>query len=296
MEQNNEILKKVRKIEIKARGLSRQLFSGEYHSAFKGRGMAFSEVREYQYGDDIRSIDWNVTARLHHPYVKVFEEERELTVMLLVDVSGSNRFGTHHQFKEELVAEVAATLAFSAIQNNDKVGVILFSDRIEKFIPPKKGSSHILRIIRELITFRPTSNGTDLSQALGYFSNVIKKRSTAFLLSDFYDDNYTDALKIASSKHDLVAIRIADEREVRLPDLGLAKFYDPETDETIWIDTADRAIRHDFESRYAEHVNRVEETLRKYGIDRTILYTGEDYVKELKRLFERRSGSVSHHG
>lgn len=296
MEQNNEILKKVRKIEIKARGLSRQLFSGEYHSAFKGRGMAFSEVREYQYGDDIRSIDWNVTARLHHPYVKVFEEERELTVMLLVDVSGSNRFGTHHQFKEELVAEVAATLAFSAIQNNDKVGVILFSDRIENFIPPKKGSSHILRIIRELITFRPTSNGTNLSQALGYFSNVIKKRCTAFLLSDFYDDNYTDALKIASSKHDLVAIRIADEREVRLPDLGLAKFYDPETDETIWIDTADRAIRHDFESRYAEHVNRVEETLRKYGIDRTILYTGEDYVKELKRLFERRSGSVSHHG
>ena len=296
MEQNNEILKKVRKIEIKARGLSRQLFSGEYHSAFKGRGMAFSEVREYQYGDDIRSIDWNVTARLHHPYVKVFEEERELTVMLLVDVRGSNRFGTHHQFKEELVAEVAATLAFSAIQNNDKVGVILFSDRIEKFIPPKKGSSHILRIIRELITFKPTSNGTNLSQALGYFSNVIKKRCTAFLLSDFYDDNYTDALKIASSKHDLAAIRIADEREVRLPDLGLAKFYDPETDETIWIDTADPTIRRDFESRYAAHVNRVEESLRKYGIDRTILYTGEDYVKELKRLFERRSGSVSRHG
>lgn len=296
MEQNNEILKKVRKIEIKARGLSRQLFSGEYHSAFKGRGMAFSEVREYQYGDDIRSIDWNVTARLHHPYVKIFEEERELTVMLLVDVSGSNRFGTHHQFKEELVAEVAATLAFSAIQNNDKVGVILFSDRIEKFIPPKKGSSHILRIIRELITFRPSSNGTNLSQALGYFSNVIKKRCTAFLLSDFYDDNYTDALKIASSKHDLVAIRIADERELRLPDLGLAKFYDPETDETIWIDTADSNIRRDFESRYAEHVNRVEETLRKYGIDRTILYTGEDYVKELKRLFEKRSGATARHG
>lgn len=296
MEQNNEILKKVRKIEIKARGLSRQLFSGEYHSAFKGRGMAFSEVREYQYGDDIRSIDWNVTARLHHPYVKIFEEERELTVMLLVDVSGSNRFGTHHQFKEELVAEVAATLAFSAIQNNDKVGVILFSDRIEKFIPPKKGSSHILRIIRELITFRPSSNGTNLSQALGYFSNVIKKRCTAFLLSDFYDDNYTDALKIASSKHDLVAIRIADERELRLPDLGLAKFYDPETDETIWIDTADSNIRRDFESRYAEHVNQVEETLRKYGIDRTILYTGEDYVKELKRLFEKRSGATARHG
>ena len=287
-QQNNDILKKVRKIEIKARGLSRQLFSGEYHSAFKGRGMAFSEVREYQYGDDVRSIDWNVTARLNHPYVKVFEEERELTVMLLVDVSGSNRFGTHHQFKEELVAEVAATLAFSAIQNNDKVGVILFSDRIEKFIPPKKGSSHILRIIRELITYRPTSNGTDLSEALRYFTNVIKKRCTAFLLSDFYDDNYTDALKIASGKHDLVAIRIADEKETRLPDLGLAKFYDPETDETIWIDTADSTIRNEFASRYASHVTRVEEVLKKYGIDQTVLYTGEDYVKELKKLFERR--------
>ena len=287
-EQNNDIIKKVRKIEIKARGLSRQLFSGEYHSAFKGRGMAFSEVREYQYGDDVRSIDWNVTARLNHPYVKVFEEERELTVMLLVDVSGSNRFGTHHQFKEELVAEVAATLAFSAIQNNDKVGVILFSDRIEKFIPPKKGSSHILRIIRELITFRPQSNGTDLSEALRYFSNVIKKRCTAFLLSDFYDDNYTDALKIASGKHDVVAIRIADEKEAHLPDLGLAKFYDPETGETIWIDTADRAIRNEFAYRYSSHVNKVEATLKKYGIDQTVLYTGEDYVKELKKLFERR--------
>ena len=287
-EQNSDIIKKVRKIEIKARGLSRQLFSGEYHCAFKGRGMAFSEVREYQYGDDVRSIDWNVTARLNHPYVKVFEEERELTVMLLVDVSGSNRFGTHHQFKEELLAEVAATLAFSAIQNNDKVGVILFSDRIEKFIPPKKGSSHILRIIRELITFRPQSNGTDLSEALRYFSNVIKKRCTAFLLSDFYDDNYTDALKIASGKHDVVAIRIADEKEAHLPDLGLAKFYDPETDETIWIDTADRAIRNEFAYRYSSHVNKVEATLKKYGIDQTVLYTGEDYVKELKKLFERR--------
>lgn len=287
-QQNNDILKKVRKIEIKARGLSRQLFSGEYHSAFKGRGMAFSEVREYQYGDDVRSIDWNVTARLNHPYVKIFEEERELTVMLLVDVSGSNRFGTHHQFKEELVAEVAATLAFSAIQNNDKVGVILFSDKIEKFIPPKKGSSHILRIIRELITFQPTSNGTDLSEALRYFSNVIKKRCTAFLLSDFYDDRYTDALKIASHKHDLVAIRIADQHEAQLPDLGLAKFYDPETSETIWIDTADKGIRDEFAARYAAHVAKVDEALKKYGIDQTILYTGEDYVKELKKLFERR--------
>ena len=207
MENNQDILKKVRKIEIKARGLSRQMFSGEYHSAFKGRGMAFSEVREYQYGDDVRNIDWNVTARLNHPYVKVFEEERELTVMLLVDVSGSNRFGTHHQFKEELVAEVAATLAFSAIQNNDKVGVILFSDKIEKFIPPKKGSTHILRIIRELITFQPESNGTDLTLALRYFTNVTKKRCTAFLLSDFYDSNYQDAIKIASQKHDLAVLR-----------------------------------------------------------------------------------------
>ena len=291
-EQYSDIIKKVRKIEIKARGLTRQLFSGEYHSAFKGRGMAFSEVREYQYGDDVRSIDWNVTARLNHPYVKVFEEERELTVMLLVDVSGSNRFGTHHQFKEELVAEVAATIAFSAIQNNDKVGVILFSDRIEKFIPPKKGSSHILRIIRELITFRPQSGGTDLSEALRYFSNVIKKRCTAFLLSDFYDDDYTDALKIASGKHDVVAIRIADEKEAHLPDLGLAKFYDPETGETIWIDTADRAIRNEFAYRYSSHVNKVEATLKKYGIDQTVLYTGEDYVKELKKLFERRGAPL----
>lgn len=287
-QQNKDILKKVRKIEIKAKGLSRQLFSGEYHSAFKGRGMAFSEVREYQYGDDVRNIDWNVTARLNHPYVKVFEEERELTVTLLVDVSGSNRFGTHHQFKEELVAEVAATLAFSAIQNNDMVGVILFSDKIEKFIPPKKGSSHILRIIRELITFEPTSNGTDLSEGLRYFTNVIKKRSTAFLLSDFYDDNYTDALKIATSKHDLVAIRIADEKESHLPDLGLAKFYDPETGETIWIDTAEKSIRDEFASRYSAHTKRVDEILKKYGIDQTVLYTGEDYVKELKKLFERR--------
>lgn len=268
------------------------MFSGEYHSAFKGRGMAFSEVREYQYGDDVRSIDWNVTARLHHPYVKVFEEERELTVMLLVDVSGSNRFGTHHQFKEELLAEVAATLAFSAIQNNDKVGMIMFSDRIERFIPPKKGSSHILRIIRELITFHPESDGTDLSVALRYFSNVIKKRCTAFLLSDFFDTNYTDALKIASGKHDLVAIRIADEREAKLPDLGLAKFYDPESQHTLWVDTADPSIRREVAARYSAHVNEVEESLRRYGIDRTVLYTGEDYVKELRKLFERRSDGI----
>ena len=288
MENNQDILKKVRKIEIKARGLSRQMFSGEYHSAFKGRGMAFSEVREYQYGDDVRNIDWNVTARLNHPYVKVFEEERELTVMLLVDVSGSNRFGTHHQFKEELVAEVAATLAFSAIQNNDKVGVILFSDKIEKFIPPKKGSTHILRIIRELIIFQPESNGTDLTLALRYFTNVTKKRCTAFLLSDFYDSNYQDAIKIASQKHDLAVLRIMDEKERELPDLGLMKFYDPESQETLWVDTSKQQVREAFRHTYIKHEKLVEEQLNKYGIDHTVLYTGEDFVKPLMQLFRMR--------
>lgn len=287
-QQNNDILKKVRKIEIKAKGLSRQLFSGEYHSAFKGRGMAFSEVREYQYGDDVRSIDWNVTARLHHPYVKIFEEERELTVMLLVDVSRSNRFGTHLQFKEELVAEVAATIAFSAIQNNDKVGVILFSDKIEKFIPPKKGSSHILRIIRELITFEPESQGTCINEGLRYFTNVIKKRCTAFLLSDFHDTNYTDALKIASHKHDLVAIHIADQREKNIPDTGLTKFYDPESGMTQVVDTSLKYNRDILAKNYAKRLQALDDNLRKYGIDKTTLYTGEDYVKELKKLFERR--------
>lgn len=289
MEKNNDILKKVRKIEIKARGLSRQMFSGEYHSAFKGRGMAFSEVREYQYGDDVRNIDWNVTARLSHPYVKVFEEERELTVMLLVDVSGSNRFGTHHQFKEELVAEVAATLAFSAIQNNDKVGVILFSDKIEKFIPPKKGSTHILRIIRELITFEPQSSGSNLTQAMQYFSNLIKKRCTAFLLSDFYDDHFEDAIKIASQKHDLAALRIMDERELEMPNIGLTKFYDPETQVTQWIDTSSRQVRESFAQASREHENAVTSLLDKYGIDHAELYTGEDFVKPLLKLFRARS-------
>ena len=286
---DSEIIKKVRKIEIKARGLSRQLFSGEYHSAFKGRGMAFSEVREYQYGDDVRNIDWNVTARLHHPYVKVFEEERELTVMLIVDVSGSNRFGTRGQWKDELIAEVSATLAISAITNNDKVGLILFSDKIEKFIPPKKGRSHILRIIRELVSYRPTSSGTDVGAALQYFTNAIKKRCTAFLLSDFYDAGYTEALKIAAGKHDLVAIRIVDEKEESLPDLGLVKLYDPETGETTWVDTADSGVRSDFVSRYQGHAAGVEAVFKKYGIDHTVLYTGQDYVKELKKLFEMRS-------
>ena len=286
---DEEVIKKVRKIEIKARGLSQQMFSGEYHSAFKGRGMAFSEVREYQYGDDVRSIDWNVTARLAHPYVKIFEEERELTVMLLVDVSGSGRFGTHNQFKEELAAEVAATLAFSAIANNDKVGVLLFSDRIEKFIPPKKGRSHILRIIRELITFRPQSNGTDISQALGYFSNVIKRRCTAFLLSDFYDSGYSEALKLVAGKHDLVALRLVDRREERMEDLGMVKFYDPESTQTRWVDTGSAAVRRAVDAHADAHAREVEETMRRYGIDMATMHTGEDFVKPLRALFARRS-------
>ena len=286
---DEEIIKKVRKIEIKARGLSQQMFSGEYHSAFKGRGMAFSEVREYQYGDDVRNIDWNVTARLAHPYVKIFEEERELTVMLLVDVSGSGRFGTHSQFKEELAAEVAATLAFSAIANNDKVGVILFSDRIEKFIPPKKGRSHILRIIRELITFRPESNGTDISGALGYFYNVIKKRCTTFLLSDFYDTGYADALKLAAGRHDLVALRLVDRREEHLENLGLIKFYDPESTETLWVDTASASVRRMADAHYDERRRQTEQLMRRYGIDMATMYTGEDFVTPLRTLLSKRS-------
>ena len=285
---DTDLLKKVRKLEIKTKGLSKHLFSGEYHSAFKGRGMAFSEVREYQFGDDIRNIDWNVTARLNHPYVKVFEEEHELTVILLVDVSGSNRFGTRKQFKEELLAEIAAILAFSAIQNNDKVGVIFFSDKIEKFISPKKGSTHILRIIRELIDFKPDNTKTDITEALRYFTNVIKKKSTAFLISDFYDNNYEDALKIASKKHDIVAIRITDEKEKSLPDLGLVKIYDPETNKTLWIDTSSKDVRNDFEQSYNDHSRYVNETFRKYGIDNVEISTGQDYVKQLMKLFKQR--------
>ena len=286
---DEDIIKKVRKIEIKARGLSQQMFSGEYHSAFKGRGMVFSEVREYQYGDDVRNIDWNVTARLAHPYVKVFEEERELTVMLLVDVSGSGRFGTHSQFKEELAAEVAATLAFSAIANNDKVGVILFSDRIEKFIPPKKGRTHILRIIRELITFRPQSNGTDIGGALGYFYNVIKKRCTTFLLSDFYDTGYADALKLAASRHDLVALRLVDRSEEHLANLGLVKLYDPESTETLWVDTGSAAVRRMADAHYEQRSRQTEQLMKRYGIDMATMYTGEDFVSPLRNLLSRRS-------
>ena len=292
---DEEVIKKVRRIEIKARGLSQQLFSGEYHSAFKGRGMAFSEVREYQYGDDVRSIDWNVTARLAHPYVKVFEEERELTVMLLVDVSGSGWFGTHSQFKEDLATEVAATLAFSAIANNDKVGLLLFSDQIECFIPPKKGRTHILRIIRELISFHPQGRGTDIGLALKYFSNMMKRRCTMFLMSDFIEgatadatSSWTEALKMAAGKHDVVALRLVDKGERKLANLGLVKFYDPENGETLWVDTGNPAVRRASDARFAEHEERVDKTLQRYGVDVATLATGEDYVMPLRRLFERR--------
>ncbi len=284
----NEIIKQVRRIEIRARGLSQQMFSGEYHSAFKGRGMAFSEVREYQYGDDVRNIDWNVTARLNHPYVKVFEEERELTVMLLVDVSGSHRFGTTDQYKSELIAEIAATLAFSAIHNNDKVGVVMFSDRIEKFIPPQKGSSHILRIIRELIGFHPAGNGTDIAEALRYFTNVTKKRSTAFLLSDMYDDNYENALKIAAGKHDLVVLHIDDIRERQLPRMGLVAFEDLESGQTRWVDTSSEKVRQNYETYYRTYNERCANLMQKYGIDYATISTGQDFVKPLIGLFKRR--------
>ena len=254
--QESDIIRQVRRIEIRARGLSQQMFSGEYHSAFKGRGMAFSEVREYQYGDDVRNIDWNVTARLNHPYVKVFEEERELTVMLLIDMSGSNLFGTTSQYKSELIAEIAATLAFSAIHNNDKVGVIMYTDRIEKFIPPKKGSSHILRIIRELIGFKPVGRGTDIAQALQYFTNVTKKRSTAFLLSDMYDDDYENALKIAAGKHDLVVLNIDDPREHELPPMGLVAFEDMESGVIKWVDTSSTAVREQYSKHFRTQSER----------------------------------------
>ncbi len=286
--ETSELLKKVRKIEIKSRGLTNHIFSGQYHSAFKGKGMAFSEVREYQYGDDIRSIDWNVTARLNHPYIKIFEEEREMTVMLLIDVSGSNKFGTQKQFKEDLITEIAAILSFSAIQNNDKVGVIFFSDKIEKFISPKKGSSHILRIIRELISFQPENTATNISEALRYFSNIIKKRCTAFLISDFQDNNFDDAIKITSKKHDLVAIRIYDELEFSFPDIGLVKLKDNESGKTIWVDSSDKQVRNNFELWSKQHEKYLNEVFIKSGVDDVRISTNQDYVKTLISLFKKR--------
>lgn len=288
MIEESEIIKKVRRIEIRAKGLSRQLFSGEYHSAFKGRGMAFSEVREYHYGDDVRNIDWNVTARLNHPYVKVFEEERELTVMLLVDVSGSNNFGTQQQMKRDLLAEVAATLAFSAIANNDKVGVIFFSNQIERFIPPKKGSSHILRIIRELITFQSQSNGTDITEALRYFTNITKKRCTAFLLSDCKDAHFEEAIKIASHKHDLSVLHIVDVREQELPDIGLVKLVDAESGIEQWVDTSSPSLRRNYTTLALKRQQQLNQMLKKYGIDSVEIQTGQDFVKPLTKLFDMR--------
>lgn len=283
-----DLIKKVRKIEIKTRGISNQIFTGQYHSAFKGRGMAFSEVREYEYGDDIRNIDWNVSARLSHPYVKIFEEERELVVMLIVDVSGSNEFGTQKQLKEEMITEIAAVLAFSAIQNNDKVGVIFFSGKVEKFIPPKKGTSHILRIIRELIDFKPENRETNISEALRYFTNIMKKRCIAFIFSDFQDDSFEDAIKIANRKHDLVAVRIYDKRENDLPNIGLVKMKNAETGNYLWVDTTSSRIRENYKKWYNDMDKKLNDLFTRGGIDAVNISTDQDYVKPLIQLFKKR--------
>ena len=286
--ETSELLKKVRKIEIKTKGLSNHIFAGEYHSAFKGRGMAFSEVREYQYGDDIRNIDWNVTARFNHPFVKIFEEERELTVMLLIDLSDSKEFGTKKLLKRELITEVAAVLSFSAIQNNDKIGVIFFSDKIEKFIPPKKGRKHILRIIRELIELRPESKGTNIAQALRYLTNVQKKRSTAFLISDFIDSGFSDALRIARYKHDLIALQVFDKRERDLPDVGFIRLRDAETDRHMWIDTSDKMTRKRYIETWLKADAELKDIFTKTATHNVKICTDEDYVKPLVQMFKQR--------
>ena len=290
-----DLLKKVRKIEIKSRGLSRHIFAGQYHSAFKGKGMAFSEVREYLYGDDIRNIDWNVTARFNHPYVKVFEEERELTVMLLIDVSGSRMFGTTTTLKRTLIAEISAVLAFSAIQNNDKIGAILFSDRVEKFIPPQKGKTHILRIIRELIEYTPQSQSTNISEALRYLTNAIKKRCTAFILSDFLDFEeqtsnirFKDALTIANNKHDVVGIRVFDKREMELPPVGLIKFKDAENGQYRWVDSSNSTVRKNYADFWTTSTANLKTVFSKCKVDWVSISTDEDYVKPLILLFKHR--------
>jgi uncharacterized protein (DUF58 family) len=289
--ETTDLLKKVRKIEIKTRGLSRNIFAGEYHSAFKGRGMAFSEVREYQFGDDIRNIDWNVTARYSHPYVKIFEEERELTVMLLIDVSGSRDFGSFEKFKKNVITELSAILSFSAIQNNDKIGVIFFSNTIEKFIPPKKGKSHILRIIRELIDFHPENSETDITGAVRYLTNAIKKRCTAFVISDFIDDNPSmeQSLSIANNKHDLVALKVYDERETELPPIGMVKFKDAETGEYAWIDSSSRRTRKIYSRWWQDHAQKMDVMFKKCGVDYVSINTREDYVRSLMTLFKKRA-------
>ena len=286
---STELIKRVRQIEIKTRGLSNHIFAGEYHSAFKGRGMAFSEVREYQFGDDVRNIDWNVTARFNRPFIKIFEEERENTVMLLIDVSGSREFGTQVRFKKNLVTEMAATLAFSTIQNNDKIGVMFFSDRVEKFIPPQKGKKHVLHIIRELLTFQPAERGTDINCALRYLTNAIKKRCTAFVISDFMADDFEKSLRIAGHKHDVAAIQVYDERETTLPAIGLVKMLDAETGAERWVDTSSARVR----AASAEHWRRHDERLRtafvRSGVDHVKVRTDDDYVRSLIALFKQRA-------
>lgn len=285
-----ELLKKVRKIEIKTRGLSQNIFAGEYHTAFKGRGVVFSEVREYMPGDDVRDIDWNVTARHNKPYVKVYEEDRELTVMLLIDVSGSEKFGAVGSPKREIVAEIAATLAFSSIQNNDKVGVIFFSDKVEKFIPPKKGKSHILLIIREIIDFRAENKGTNIDAALEFMNNALKKRCNAFLLSDFIDSHdYYKSLSVANKKHEVAAIQIYDVRDAKLPDIGLVRMEDMETGATIWVDTSSTTVRKEYEKNWYALRQKIASVTSKCGVDYVSIRTNEDYVKALLGMFKRRA-------
>jgi uncharacterized protein (DUF58 family) len=283
-----ELIKKVRKIEIKTKGLSNQIFSGEYHSAFKGRGMAFSEVRDYAIGDEIRTIDWNVTARFNEPFVKVFEEERELTVMLLVDVSASEMFGTRNQIKRETITELCAVLAFSAVSNNDRIGLIMFSDQIEMFIPPKKGKSHILRIIRELINFQPKHTGTNISEALKYFSKMVKKKSIAFVLSDFMADDFSDAIKIASRKHDVVALKVNDKAEYELPNIGVAQLRDLETGESTWINTSSSRVRRKYKEAARAKEKEIQTLFRRTKTDFAEIQTDEGYIKPLMNLFKNR--------
>ena len=287
---SNELLKKVRKIEIKTKGLSQNIFAGEYHSAFKGRGMTFSEVREYQYGDDIRDIDWNVTARHNRPYVRVFEEERELTVMLMVDVSGSKDFGAVGEVQREFMAEIAATIAFSAIQNNDKVGVVFFSDKIEKFIPPKKGKKHILLVIRELLDFQPENRGTDINMAMEFLTSAIKKRCTTFVISDFIDDthDYYKSMSIANNKHDVIALQVYDKREAELPDVGLMRVLDSETGEERWINTSSKKTRQAYQKWWFNRQQRMNITAQRCKVDLASMATDEDYVKTLMSLFKKR--------
>jgi uncharacterized protein (DUF58 family) len=284
-----ELLKKVRRIELKTKGLSNQIFSGEYHSAFKGRGMAFSEVREYAVGDEVRTIDWNVTARFGHPYVKIFEEERELTVILVVDVSASDSFGTKAQLKKALITEICAVLAFSAITNNDKIGIIFFSSKVEKFIPPKKGKSHILRIIRELLEFKPEEQGTDIGEALRYLNNVVKKRSIAFLITDFMAKNYEDGLKLANKKHDLVALQIYDKRELEMPNIGLVQFADPETGEVRWVNTQSEKVRKQYAKNANERMAAASQACKRAGVDMASIATSESYITPLRNLFSKRT-------